>query len=869
MKRRTLIRLILLLVALGAARFVWRSSDSTKPAVSEARSPAPSSTSDESPSNLVAPVSSPTSDRAAIADSVSPPTIQAPAADVLVRVIDKDSRAPVADALVRWVDWSSRTDWPEDTWIDRGVRDRQLAEHGREFKTDARGEVRVPRVATGAHVNAEFGEFFGESAIEAQTEVVLELVADGSISAQVFDVDGHPVGGAVVVLCPLQGAGKLGDLAARAVTRPEDGLAVIRHARSTMKIAPSNDFEVVVDAVLAEPLAQRVSRENWPTTPLRFDLPATGSVEVRVLDARGAPISDSFDARIWVPDHHSVSIAERSEYEGQRTSSVQMIRSGSALFPFVGLGLDLSVRAEVETSMVKVFDAVGPGPTRRDERVRFDLGSPANTPYLAGRLIDEHGAPLAGFAFAVRLGVRHESSTKSWSESISTRGATSSEGRFEIALQARWSSDCSRHLWFTNRDRSAAAQITGDLAVDGELRLGINDIGDIPMRVPPLIASGRVVDESGAPVSGAWISVVGRDAVQLLPAVMEEPEPSTTCDAEGRFTLRGSPARSTVELRATQSGFLVETPRAVAVGSEALEFTLRRAATIDGFARVDAALERGDIVVSCRSKDAKVNVNTQLASTEDSTRWKFSLQNVAPGTYEFEFLARSGASLLRLDDVVAKFGARDPRLDDVDLRGLIHVFVVRVVDANGAAPEFALVRTRPVHTDGQWLDAACSKGLLRVLDTVEALDLIVSAPGHRTARVPSIRGDTTVQLKRGLPVRVVLSDPSIVPSSPARLIAELHGRRVESDPMIVDWRSFAVIGSDGSGTLAVDHDGTYDVRWSVERPSAHGVASRDFTHDLPSASVDVSDADDEQTFTLTLDRKVVENAVVELGKSNH
>ncbi len=162
--------------------------------------------------------------------------------------------------------------------------------------------------------------------------------------------------------------------------------------------------------------------------------------------------------------------------------------------------------------------------------------SAAVTATLRGRVLDAHQAPLAG----IQVGYFDSSCSK-----VEAPGCESaSDGRFELPLTA------------ASRDPRPVALAPGRAAlacelVDGQWLLVLTDTATY---------SGRVVDESGAPLGGVELSVEPRRGYFREHGLFRPLDPNqegwkARSEVDGRFALASAPAGEAVEILARAAGF--------------------------------------------------------------------------------------------------------------------------------------------------------------------------------------------------------------------------------------------------------------------------------------------------------------------------
>ncbi|MBI5434434.1 MAG: carboxypeptidase regulatory-like domain-containing protein [Planctomycetes bacterium] len=843
--RRQLFLVALLLALATASVYVFRAAaprSATKPtevagdaAAARAVAIEPAATATEAPQRV---------------GVAAPPSVDD---GVLVRVVQAETQAPVANARVLWLDGGAAEGRAPWLWFDRALRERVADEIGRTFRTDEHGEVRVPRpeasVQPLAWVLASDGAASGESNLRDQDVLVIELARDTELRAQVFDADGSPRGGVVVRLHASRASGGsgAGPITVSGVTRAEDGLAVLPHASTLVGSGADHECVLHVEALLDPPLERWVTSAELGGEPLRFDLPPTGSVSVALRDARGE----------LEPLAREVELALESDYTRPLRASTS---SGVAEFPLVGLGFELRARVATEFGEA-IPETDGAGPTKPDEHVRLELAPPDDAPILVARLFDDAGRALADRR--IRVTPRFESDGRSWGYLLVVK--SDSAATIAVALPESWTGEGMRRITFALELPVGPDAPDADVELDGELAPGRHDLGDVTLSRPPLIASGRVIDDAGEPVVGANV-VAWRisDDPSSDPFIGSPETDDTRTRADGRFELRGRLTRDFTGVYVRDGRYLPLAPVRVDVGTEGLELALDRAANFTGALLVDPGVNDHELAVVARRADGSEVSAEVVTSFEPSGGLQYYFSDLRPGTYDFEYRLRGPGALLTIAGARVAAREPDPRLLAVDLRGRIDEFTCRVFGDGDAPIARGTIVSRATGSSDDWREAPIVDGLARVLTNAESVDLVVGAPGRRTQELTTTTRETTVRLAPGLDVRLALASSASLPAGDFRLEAVLRRDAESARIERVEGRPIAVFGSDGVARATLGSPGTYVVWWRVATAVADDRGART-TLSTPKLELRVLDTSDEQRFELALDPEIVAAAIAKLG----
>ncbi|HUR28243.1 MAG TPA: carboxypeptidase-like regulatory domain-containing protein, partial [Planctomycetota bacterium] len=456
-------------------------------------------------------------------------------------------------------------------------------------------------------------------------------------------------------------------------TRAPDGIAPIpRIPRPLPGMNPSSFVVVSLLIPGLEVADQRVDLDHLPTDPIKFVLPEHGSVVVLTRDLEGKPVSASHvelldDAQL--KDGHW-------DAELERAVPATVIESGRATFPFVALGLDLSVDG---ISNGRGASAQGKGPRVAGEQVTIELifGLPtplAAHPVLLGRVVDEQGRPLGQTAFVANINARGGGN----SAFDLQRFTTSPEGRFRVVMPVGAAADFSGEISLgRNIGATGAQEIEARFLLDSRIHEGENEIGDLVLRSPQCLAAGRVVDDTGAPVPNA---LVDGDVLQEFDGQKiwkNDSRLAGKAAADGTFTIVATIPAGRIRLRASRRGWVDGENADFVPGATNVWITLTRSSRIEGHVLLDdVGASTSFWIRAARKSDSSQQHN--LFRDREKTRVKpdgsFLLPDVRPGSTDLAiFVENVWTDVLVLEGLKLSPGetSNDPRLGAIDLRGKI------------------------------------------------------------------------------------------------------------------------------------------------------------------------------------------------------
>jgi hypothetical protein len=223
--------------------------------------------------------------------------------------------------------------------------------------------------------------------------------------------------------------------------------------------------------------------------------------------------------------------------------------------PHVETGMAFDAEVENSQWLLEAVQSVA-GPSSPGETVAARLVG-GTYPRVSARLVDDQGAPLADREvewFVAYEGRRHER--------IRLGSArTDGDGRASIQVAAVapwWPPWLAHRCWFTVAGRDGRANRvewagTVEVAIAPKDRTEApirRDLGEVRLARSQLIASGVVVDDAGAPVSGVrigakfdWTGLVEADGNLIEGDVFCDPLLWTTSGQDGAFEVFGDDHR--------------------------------------------------------------------------------------------------------------------------------------------------------------------------------------------------------------------------------------------------------------------------------------------------------------------------------------
>ena len=689
----------------------------------------------------------------------------APEAGFLIRIVRADDGEPVPYATVLYGDdhFLDEQQLQSELALQRSIEG-VLRKLGWEYRADAAGQVRVPYAEGNAIVHARSGRLATSVPLRPDAAQPFEVALEQelAVAVQVVDADGRPQLGVPTTVRIYEGGESMDTLGAR--THAPDGIAVI----GGLDILLNQKADAPhAKAALALPLAERVEDgfdlEEPPEEPVVLVLPPVGKVVVNVVDADGEPVDAPFQVMLRSAEGEEER-AEEYWSEPLQFAGGMLARAdeGQAVFPWVGLDLQLDVLVRMEATEATAF-ARRPGPTRAGEAVSLTLQPRMARPVLVGVVLMPGGEPLRDAT--LRADFRPESG-RPFQRLLRTDAA----GRFRLVLEPVSGIPEADAKLVLNHEARPGATLSATVGFTSYPETGAPlDLGAIALAEPAVLLAGRVRDPTGKGVPGAMVFIERRprrDAPHQDSWISVR-DPVRT-GADGSFAVDGRPDPGDYRIRTRASGWQ-DTVVQVRAGEQGIEIILEAEARLEGSLILDD--DRSEMQFALilhtrlpgQSPEERPRSQAQRPGEDGRFRWT----RLAPGTAEFELRVQETQQLLlRVDGIELISGrtTRDPRLQEIDLRGMFRTVTLTAVDAGGSPVRAARAWFLERGAQGSRQYLSSKDGVFRVpVRSGDAPWVQVYADGHRSVVVDDLSADREVLLPKAPTLRVIL-DGSPVPA---------------------------------------------------------------------------------------------------------
>ena len=686
--------------------------------------------------------------------SLLPPITEAelapePEFGIVVEVIEPGGR-PSADAEMAWIDAADRG--RRELLTDLSATSPSAGVRVHRYRTDERGRATVERPIESALVLACRGPWRGVVTIASTdfTPVPLLLGPPLDLLVRVVDEAGAPREGVDVAA-----AGNRNEIRRPQLVATTDSTGIAELVGVDLALTAREPTRRAFVA-LHHPLG--TSRSGYgvdvelppATSPVTLTLPATGSVELQLVDARGEALAR--------PGRGSLRItAERGRSPSFRFS---VDEHGHATLRHVGLGLHFSV--DVDTPEFQSRPAEFDGPKQEGEVVEVTLARGPRGPILTGLALDERGAPLADHELSASLvsGVPQFERPRpiGGGGPFARRVATKSDDHGKFALD--WSG-LDRELRGVMLRLEIEAAGEPALVATERVTLpdsGEDDLGEIRFEPPPLLAQGEVRDDSGTPVADARLRLsVRNDPVHGIPADGLRTEWSGRSGADGRFELRGFTSAPALSIAVSRPDLVSLRPREIPVGASGLLLEMVAGGAVTGSLRLDPSWRADLFRIVLTPEDPEVPVRPRTPEDDGSFGWRLCPPGLA--TVSIQLRTDPGEPPL-LEVAGVRVEPRqvtaDPRLQQIDVSRWVRSIAISVVDENSTP--FRDGSLRIVETGMTAHDERRLRGEpIPYLTARAALDVVAAAPHHRPVRRRVEPGESTLALAPALVVELAIA----------------------------------------------------------------------------------------------------------------
>jgi hypothetical protein len=347
--------------------------------------------------------------------------------------------------------------------------------------------------------------------------------------------------------------------------------------------------------------------------------------------------------------------------------------------------------------------------------------APAKEPVvLSGVAVDEAGRPLSLVQLDwIVLPIQVAEDGQEIVAASGPRGSvnTNDAGRFELEIQRpRERKAAFYELTLNTESAQGRAKITC-------LDQPRCDVGLVSVAGPPVLVGGIVVDTTGKPIPGVFISMVDRAHAMGGDVARTGPLPKGQSGADGRFELRGHSRAHRLTVWFSSFQHAQEVREGLLVPVTDLRIVLTK--SLAPFVRL--RVQRGDLGctegIMAYVHHPKQDLQRLFMLQVEPDVWE--APGLIAGTCDVEITA-CGVSLAKLEgvDVPPSGPSLDPRLVNVDLRGRLECVAIEVVSEDGQP------FPRGVVQGGRWAFQADDAGRIALARPIGSRILVKDCHGR-------------------------------------------------------------------------------------------------------------------------------------------
>jgi hypothetical protein len=383
----------------------------------------------------------------------------------------------------------------------------------------------------------------------------------------------------------------------------------------------------------------------------------------------------------------------------------------------------------------------------------------------------------------------------------------------------------------------------------------------------PVLVSGSVVDDHDLPVGAAEVFVGDEHGDEQIDTYARfrgrgrarGSSRSTTTDSSGRFEIRGVRESLHLFAVASKTGYFETDRVGFDRGATQMKLVLRRGGIVAGKLLVDPQIPMSLLHVRLEPSGVRPEGRSfrrqPSGPVEDDDPSRRSPS--ADGAFAFEGLALAtakvsvtvqdcGTPVIEVDSIrVRGIGEpADPRLEPLDLRGVLELLAIDVQDDAGRKCSGATVVLGDPGLRFVDRGQVTQDGRVTFVAPIGAYDVDVDRAGWRRAHLTGIESSRVVRLEKGSPVRAVLDGTGDLPASPYRLAVALLAD-VQQPRSVVD--GMGTFAGGRETTFLASSPGLHEVAWYLESGSR-----QTFLVGTPRRTVELHDGDEEQVIHLDL-----------------
>jgi len=718
-----------------------------------------------------------------------------------IEVVDAASGAPCGGARLLAF-WGS-----EPWWLGRFLQDDATlaAKRDAAYVADPDGRARIRPRGASDWIVALHGESWGLAQLDPTKPEPLRIAVAPreTLEVEVVDARGAAAPGIKVEIGkvrPDDGRGRRLMLrfdSCAETTSDAAGRARFRGLEFVTDLLAGGTLSVVASPPLAAQVAAAVPPREQRTAPLRVTLPRMGTVQVRLVDARGEVVPVDAIGTIM------------GSGEGLEPGESVRFPLASGIAAPVAIGVGIAPTAFIVPPGLWQLKASRPGPTAIDEQVTLDIVVPSTRMVaLSGSVVLDDGAPWHG-ALDLRWLIPTERTgvfdNPVW-------GTTTDEsGGFETAIVESAFKFGAPTVTFSTKRGDDVALSSERLPLPEWRGQAALDVGErLVLHAPAVVIEGVVVDAEGRRIPDVSVNAYRKERPDDDPFTKAFGSIEFQHSVDGRFRLVAPRIDDEIRVNAFTrfEGWTVEGAATWKGGSKELRIVVTKRGAValrvllpDGLP--SRALYAGLRLPEWRSDDTPRTFSSVALDGRDE-----ALLETDPRAVDVVVRSNSDTRpLFEQRDVVVRPG-EVTRLAEIDLRDVVRALRVTVLDPDGAPAKRGSARIYEAGRMTVPIDQAELRGKPIELVTRQPVDLFITSPGCRSLIARGVSSDHTVQLAGSVGVEVQMRFRRLPPlEGSQRWWVRLH--RLETPLDRSEW-PVARLDDEGECEFAVDDPGDYE-----------------------------------------------------------
>ncbi len=782
---------------------------------------------------------------------------------ILVSVVDGESSEPLPTADVIVLDTGVVDERELQAQLGATPDFEALFQYlGVTYRTDDNAQVMIPE-PIGDLIIAGRTETHFNFAFDVDTdsgELTLRLNPIRLLAIKVVDGNGIPVEGAPVSLRMRNGYFTQ-DLMRAESNR--DGIANLKLFDLLFTMLGDEDIFAALLVLTPTPVETPIDFNDLPEEPPVLVLPEVGRVEVHIVDTEGELQTEDYmvDLSIIDPNEVRTDTSGPNQWEGQQEHLTDRASNGKAYFPLVAFDQHLEVRVvSMDGERREVIS--GLGPVRGGKPVVFTLSPEVKHPILIGRILNAEG--MVGKSLNLDTRIKENSQSGNSTHHASIR--TDEEGRFRFLLDEEYEPGSTRSLTIMMKATKRKPKRTVQVDLSRSFGPGEHDLGDLVVMIPPLVASGVVLDADGEPLKDAKVRPErkhywGEDPDNFYWSGNWDLRTDTASD--GSFKIHGDVEPGEHRLHVSHDEHSVTT-KEIHLGATDVLIQMEAAVQVEGSVLLDDSVDRNGVsVYLVRPEKEHSGQRNFHAEIGKDGRFSFKGQEVGPASLriESEFLGEVFAEIQDIE-LVAKGGKQE--IPEIDLRGQLLSVKIKVIDGEGKKIEQVEITGEDGQSRRGWRQNPIS-----IVSAKPALTLEVGAQGYRSQELTGLREDTEITLREGMECIIQVINLGAVPTgwtlhaSISRMTQEDEGESDLSQTYFHSAYQNLSLDEFGKAVAMIPAPGLYTINFMISNDSGKdGSNTRWGVNGLSDFNtIDVLDIPGQQLFSVQVDESNLESTI--------